>query len=126
MAFLSEIKDKITKAGETALKKGRELADVTKINFAIAEEEKKRDGVYCQIGKLFVEKVEDRAEGEFLPLVDEANAILKKIEELKSSLKDIKGISICPKCNTELPADAIFCNVCGEKVKESEGENNEN
>ena len=120
MAFFEDFGKKISQAGHSAMQKGKELADITKLNISVSDEERKLDEVYKKIGKLFVEKVGDRSEGEFLPLVTEVREGQKKIADLKQQIKDIKGISICPKCNAELPADAIFCNVCGEKLPEKE------
>lgn len=120
MAFFEDLGKKISKAGQSVVDKGKELADITKINLAISDEEKKIDEAYKKIGKLFVEKIGDRAEGEFLDLVTEVKNADSKIGELKQQIKDIKGIAVCPKCATEIPADAVFCNACGAKVNESE------
>lgn len=122
MAFFDDLGKKISKAGQSAIDKGRELADVTKIKLAIADEEKKLDEAYKSIGKLFVEKIGERAEGEFSELVSQAKAYGVKIEELRQQIKDIKGIAVCPKCNAEIQADALFCNVCGAKVRDAANE----
>lgn len=120
MAFFEDLGKKISKAGQSVVEKSKELTDITKINFAISDEEKKIDEAYKKIGKLFVEKVGDRAEGEFADLVGEVKTAEEKISEYKKQIKDIKGIVVCPKCASELQSDAIFCNHCGAKISDSE------
>ncbi len=120
MAFFEDLGKKISKASQSVVDKGKELADITKINLAISDEERKIEDAYKKIGKLFVEKIGDRAEGEFADLVGEVKSAEGKISEYKQQIKDIKGITVCPKCAAELQADAIFCNRCGAKLDETE------
>lgn len=119
MAFFDDLGKKISKASQSVMDKGKELADITKINLAISDEEKKLDEAYKKLGKLFVEKIGDRAEGDFAELVSEAKAAVSKIDELRQQIKDIKGIAICAKCGAEVQADAVFCNACGAKLHDS-------
>lgn len=118
MAFFEDLGKKISKASQSVVDKGKEIADITKINLAISDEEKKLDECYKKIGKLFVEKVADRAEGEFLQLVQEVHNAEDKIGDYKRQIKDIKGIAVCPKCAAEIQADSVFCNNCGAKINE--------
>lgn len=116
MAFFDELKKNVTKATQTVAQKGRDIADITKMNIAVAEAEKKLDELYKKVGCLFVEKVGDRAEGDFADLVNEIKECKAKIDEYKQQVKDIKGVVACPKCGNELSSDALFCNACGEKL----------
>ena len=116
MAFFDELGKKLTQATQSAKQKGKEIADVTKLTFAISEEEKKLDDLYKKIGKLFVEKVGDRSEGEFLPLVNAVHEGVEKLDSLKAQKNELKGVMVCASCGTELPRDAVFCNNCGVKV----------
>ena len=116
MAFFEDLGKKISKAGQSVVDKGKEIADITKINLAISEEEKKIEECYKKIGKLYIEKFADNAEEEFVGLVGDIHASEEKIGNMKQQIKDIKGITVCPKCATELPADAVYCNRCGAKI----------
>ena len=120
MAFFDDLGKKLSKAGQSVMDKGKELADITKINLAISDEEKKLEEAYKKIGKLFVEKIGDRAEGDFAELVTVAKEADTKIDELRQQIKDIKGIAVCPKCGTQVQADAVFCNACGAKLRETD------
>ena len=120
MAFFEDLGKKISKASQSVVDKGKEIADITKINLAISDEERRLDESYKKIGKLFVEKVADRAEGDFAELVEAVHASQTKIGEYKKQIKDIKGIAVCPKCASEIQADAIFCNHCGAKIDEAD------
>lgn len=120
MAFFDDLTKKVSKATQTVAQKGRDIADITKMNIAIAEEEKKIEELYKKIGKLFVERVGGSVEGEFADMVSEIKAAEAKIEDCKQQIKDLKGIVICPKCGNELSAEAAFCNNCGEKITKAE------
>lgn len=119
MAFFEDIGKKISQVSQSAVGKGKELVDIAKINLAISDEEKKIEDSYKAIGKLFVEKIGLKAEGEFKSFVEAVQDAEAKIGEYKRQIKDIKGIVVCPKCAAELQADAIFCNVCGVKIAEA-------
>lgn len=115
MAFFDNLTKKVSEATQTVAQKGRDLADITKLNIAISDEEKKIDELYKEIGKLFVERIGDSVDGEFADKVSSIKAAQVKIAECKQQIKNIKGVMVCSKCGAELPADAVFCNACGEK-----------
>lgn len=123
MAFFDNFTKKVSEATQTVAQKGRDIADITKLNIAISDEERKIDELYKKIGELFVERVGGSVEGEFADLVGEIKASEQKIAESKQQIKDIKGITTCPKCKTELSADAVFCTACGEKLSKEEPSN---
>ncbi len=120
MAFFDDLGKKLSKAGQSVMDKGKEFADITKINLAISDEEKKLDEAYKKLGRLFVEKIGDRAEGDFAELVSEVKGALSRIDELRQQIKDIKGIAVCTKCGAEIQADSVFCNSCGAKLQGSD------
>lgn len=120
MSFFDDLGKKVSRATQTVTQKGKELAEITKLNFSVSEEEKKIDDNYTKIGKLFVQKIGDRSEGEFLPLVNEIKASEEKISQLKAQINAIRGTAICEKCGAALTDEAVFCTGCGAKVKPDE------
>ena len=120
MAFFDNLTKKVSEATQTVAQKGKDLAEITKLNIAISDEERKIDELYKEIGKIFVEHIGDSADGEFADKIRGIKSAQARIAECKQQIKDIKGIEVCTKCGAELPADALFCNACGAKVNNTE------
>lgn len=120
MSFFDDLGKKVSRATQTVTQKGKELAEITKLNFSVSEEEKKIDDNYTKIGKLFVQKIGDRSEGDFLPLVNEIKASEEKISQFKAQINAIRGTATCEKCGAALADGAVFCTGCGTKIKPDE------
>ena len=118
MGFLDNMTKTISDAGQGALKKGKEMADVAKYNSMISDEEKKVTGIYEQIGRRYVETCGDAPVEAVSALLDELKACNAKIEEYRNTLKELKGVSNCPKCGAEVPNNSQFCAACGNKMAE--------
>ena len=43
-------------------------------------------------------------------------------KQLQEQMQKIKGTIFCPNCNTEIPANSQFCNVCGTKIEQPQPE----
>ena len=108
MSFFDDLGKKLSQAGQTAVQKTKEMADIAKLNSAISDEEKRIDDNYLQIGKLYVSlhDAEHEAEG--------------KIKGYRQQIKDIKGIVKCEKCGAEVSKDAAFCSACGAPMPKEE------
>lgn len=126
MGFLDNIGKTISDAGQGALQKGKEMADIAKYNSLISDEEKKSAGIYEQLGRKYVEVKGDSSEDVFKEYIDALKISEEKIKEYQKKLVDIKGVSKCPSCGAEVPNGSLFCAVCGAKIKVSaeQGEGN--
>lgn len=116
MAFFDDLGKKISQASQGAVAKGKELADIAKLNSQISDEEKRINNAYVEIGKKYVELHKNDAESDFadfISAIDEAN---KKIVDLRSQVADIKGVTKCPKCGAEVAKGVAFCASCGSPV----------
>jgi len=122
MGFLDNMTKTISDAGQGAIKKGKEMADVAKFNSLIADEEKKVTGIYEQIGRRYVEVCGDSPVEAVAALLDALKASNAKIEEYRNSLLELKGVSNCPNCGAEVPNNSLFCAVCGNKMAEPANE----
>lgn len=116
MAFFNEIGKKISQTGQMAVQKTKQMADVTKLNSDISDEEKKITNIFYQIGQLYVSLHKDTPESDFEVLIEQLNESQTRIENLKQQIQDIKGIKRCTTCGAEIPNNATFCSSCGTAV----------
>lgn len=116
MAFWDDIGKKISQAGQTAVQKTKDVADIARINSAISDEDKKLAESYIALGKLYVAKHATDADEAFSPLVATAQGCIARIADYKQQIKDIKGVTICEKCGREIPLGNAFCGSCGAAV----------
>ncbi len=119
MNFIDDFTQKLTKAGQSAVQKTKDFAEIAKLNSRISEEEKRKNEIYSQIGKLYCSKYSEIGEPEFAELVASISESEKKINELNEQIKTLKGSAKCANCGADLTAGMKFCGVCGTSVSES-------
>ena len=93
--------------------KTKELADTSRLNSMISEEEKVITNQYFQIGKLYVSIHKDDFEDDFAGMIGAIAEAEAKIRDYKKQIQDIKGVQRCEKCGAEVPNGAAFCSSCG-------------
>ncbi len=113
MAFLDDIGKKIGMAGQTAAQKAMVMTDVARINADIAEEEKKMDNNFLQIGKLYISLHAEDWEKEFDGMVAAIRESELRIKGYRERIQSIKGVVRCERCGAEVANTAAFCNSCG-------------
>lgn len=113
MAFLDDIGKKIGMAGQTAAQKAMVMTDVARINADIAEEEKKMDNNYLQIGKLYVSLHAEDWEKEFDGMITAIRESEHRIKSYHERIQSIRGVVRCERCGAEVANTASFCNSCG-------------
>lgn len=120
MAFFDDLGRKISQAGQTAVQKTKDVADVSRINSAISEEEKRINNNYYQIGKLYVAMHASDCEPDFAGMISVIKESEIKIHDYKQQIQDIKGVVMCEKCGAEIPNNVLFCSTCGSPVSKQE------
>jgi len=127
MAFFEDIGKKLSNAGQTAVQKTKEMAEIARINSSISDEEKKANNSYYQIGKLYVAKHPDDFDEDFSGMIATIKESEIKIREYCQQIQNIKGIIHCEKCGAEVANNIAFCSSCGSPMpKQSSSVNNEN
>jgi len=116
MAFWDDIKNKVSDTANSAVNKANEIAEVSKLNGLIAEEDKKIKNLYYQIGKLYVAQCGNNPDPAFAELVAAVIESGRAMKEYKDQINVLKGIRICDKCGADVPKGAAFCNACGNQM----------
>lgn len=120
MAFFEQIGKRLTDAGQNVAQQTKDLADVTKLNTAISEKEKKISQLFLLIGQLYYEGHKNDETAEERDKIAEVNSLYSKILSNREKIKQIKGVVKCEHCGADVPLNAAFCNSCGTKVKRAE------
>ena len=122
MGFFDTIGKKASEAYSATTKKTGEIAKETKLKMKIAENKSKINDLYEEIGKKVYEKhVKDESIDIKSELEDECTKIDVLASEIKScqtSILELKDRKKCPKCDSEIDSNAVFCPKCGEKQTE--------
>ena len=122
MAFWDELTKGAKDAAAFTMKKTEELTNLAKLKVAIHTEESKLDKCYSEIGELYYDfqrNEEDHA-AEIAALLLEADELNAKLGELKAQLAALQNDVICSKCSAQIPMEATFCPVCGNKQNADE------
>lgn len=116
MAFLEQLGKKLTTAGQEVAQQTKIFTDITRLNGLVADKEKHMAQLFRELGKIYYEQHKDAPGAKEAVLVEEIRTISEEIEQYREDIKQIKGVAKCAKCGAELPLDALFCPLCGEKV----------
>lgn len=113
MEFFEKLGKSVTEVSQKTIAKTKELADTSKLNSMISEQEKIITNQYFQIGKLYVSIHKDNYEEDFAGMIATIAEADTKIREYKKQIQDIKGVQRCEKCGAEVSNGAAFCSACG-------------
>lgn len=116
MAFFEKIGKGLSDAGKNVAQQTQNLADITRLNNAISEKERKISQLFLAIGKSYYEEHKDDHVAEELEKIAEINALYAEIFENREKVKQIRGVVKCEVCGADVPLNASFCNGCGNKV----------
>lgn len=105
---------------ESAVQKTKDMTDIARINSLISDEEKKINGVYTQLGKFYATLHANDYETQFAGMMIAIKEAEMNISLYKKQILDIKGVTICEKCGSEVAKSVLFCNVCGSQMPKTE------
>ena len=122
MDFFNKLGKKVSETYDVTTEKTAKFAKEAKLRMKINEDKSDINDLYKQIGKKVYQK--HLAEEE-IDISKDLEEELTKIDvlsaEIETSLKtilELKNRKKCPKCNSEIDRDSVFCPVCGEKQLE--------
>lgn len=120
MDFFEKIGEKITSTSKDVAKKTKELADITKINAQIGNEEDNIKNMHSQIGKLYYELFSTNPDEPFVSLCASIMESQNKINAYREQIQTIKGVKKCSGCGAEIANSSVFCAICGCKINTNE------
>ena len=117
------------KTGEVAdvvVKKTEQTVEVQKIKSQIHVMQRNNDRDYRDIGKMVYDKFKngEGADAEYIELCDAIAEREVAIAKAKEEMAKVKGLDICPECESHIEPDASFCPKCGAKVEDCNCEEN--
>ena len=113
MGFLDSLSRKVSEAGQKTIEKTKEIADITRLNTMISEEQRVISTTYQKVGKAYVELHRDDPEEAFADMICAIITAEEKVQEYERRIQDIKGMQRCEKCGASVPSGAAFCSSCG-------------
>lgn len=120
MAFFEDLGKKLTKVGEAAAEKTKEVAEITKLNAKILDIQNKLDKAYMELGKKYLELHPANDDDDMKSVVDAVYALEDQLKEVRKQLQSLKGVAKCETCGCECDAEAVFCSKCGAELKKEE------
>ena len=116
MAFFEEIGKKISKSGQDAAQKAKNMAETVRLNGLVSEEKRRIENTFTKIGKLYYETFKENPEPCFSQLVTDINDAEKNIKKYTEQIRQVKGVAICDNCGGEVSNTAPFCSACGSAI----------
>jgi rRNA maturation endonuclease Nob1 len=116
MAFFEDLGKKITDAGQNLTQQTKNFADVTQLNGAISEAEKKITQIYTSLGQIYFENNKDDATVDGANFIADIKTLKAEIQANRDKINEIKGIVKCDKCGADVPSTSAFCSSCGNKI----------
>lgn len=103
---------------DVVAKKTEQTVEIQKIKSQIHVMERNNDRDYRDIGKMIYDKFKngEGAEAEYIELCDAIAEREATIAKAKEEIAKIKGLDVCPECESHIEPDATFCPKCGAKV----------
>lgn len=117
MSIFDNISKRVSETAKAAAKMSGDIVEVTKLNMSIGAEEDKIKKVFADIGKtVYDAHASGKEVAENLKeLCMKVESYEKNIEEMKKKILELKKVKMCPRCDTELEIDMVYCFKCGEK-----------
>lgn len=112
--------EKFNKVTLSAISKGKEVAEITKLNMEISSLNQNLKEAQAQIGAYVMEQGLFAEDETIAQLCEKARKVQADIAADQEKLKALKNVQICPACGAEVPRTSKFCNKCGAPITQPE------
>ena len=114
MAFsFDELTRKAKTVASVAVDKAKDAADLTRLNVAIAGEQKELDKAYRTIGEWFVSEYEGEIPDAVRDMVEAVNSSKAKIAELEAQKNAVKEDDVVTAAQPDPAPAQKVCHICG-------------
>lgn len=114
-------KESVGRFAQNAVSKSKEMAEITRLNMEISNQEQRLRELYGQLGQYLVENADlvpaDRQDAQ--ALLQEVAQVKAGIEASKATLLEVRNVNICPGCGAEVSRSSKFCPSCGAQMDRS-------
>ncbi len=114
-----DIKKAVGEGASAACKMAGDIANKTKIKFALANLQDDVDELYEKLGKLHYEAVAFGADtgARESAIINKIDSIMADMEILKAEVGTFpKRGKLCPRCGKTVPKSSSFCPFCGKEI----------
>lgn len=116
MAFMNNMRDRLSQASQSTVQKARDLSELAKLNGAVSSAEKQISELYGKIGYEVYYTHRNNPLPEVAELILQVSDLHHAIEEYKAQIKAINMADTCPKCGAKTSKGMAFCSGCGHKL----------
>ena len=120
MGLLNKIGGVASDVSRNVNEKTKNMSDTSNLKRKILYEEERILEIFADIGKTYY-KTPEKVD-ELKAYCDDIDTRKKRIKKMRFELQTMKGIKICPSCQSEVDEKFQFCGVCGAKLPSSESD----
>lgn len=118
MGIFNKIGDMASDVSRNVNEKTKNMSDTSNLKRKILYEEERIMEIFADIGKTYYKTPENVEE--MKAYCDDIDTRKKRIKKMRFELQGLKGVKICPKCQSEVQDKFLFCGVCGAKLPATE------
>jgi hypothetical protein len=122
MALFDSMKNKISAAGQTTVRKAMDITEVTKLQSTISATQDQIRELYTKLGSEVYEAYCAQPLPDMEERIREIAQLHQKVEQCKSRIYAIQAVRVCPQCGSKAEKTAAFCSTCGFKFAEEKVE----
>ncbi len=111
-------KDNVGRMAHNAVTKSKEMAEITRLNLEISNQEQKIKELYTSAGEYLLNNPQlvDAQDETFSQKRESLAQLQEKIEQSRQALLDVRNINVCPSCGAEVNRSSRFCDRCGTEM----------
>lgn len=113
-----DISKKLKQFSKDTVTEVQKLNEVRQLNSRISDEKKQLNQVYMEMGKKLYQMYKEAPLDGFEEEMRTIEEKYSMIDLLQDQIRQVKGVVLCPCCNTEVAATERFCSNCGNKMPE--------
>lgn len=118
MGIFNKLGDVVSDASRNVNEKTKNMSDTSNLKRKVLYEEERIMEIFADIGMTYY-KTPEKVD-EMKAYCDDIDTRKRRIKKMKFELQGLKGVKVCPKCQSQVQEKFLFCGVCGEKLPASD------